>query len=259
MNVSREKAGRGFMKSSGQSDTFSYLAETKLAGAIVWLPTSTKNQSISMVVDSNVIADLELTTLISLEEQKIADLLENRPERRQFMLRRAFQRSFVKKITGWPGTLDKLPMQHRRDARPWCSFEPDICLSFSSSGNTAMACAARDTFVGIDIERLRAVSNPVALSTRFFDPLETTYLKSLPEPQQEIEFLKFWSIKEACLKAIGKGIVFGLETFSVSVKDHIYTVQPPSDFGQTPNWTVSFVDATKDCIAVLACYAPPQI
>ena len=244
------------MNSRVQSETFSYLAETKLAGAIAWLPSSTVNQSISVVVDSNFMDDAELTACLSLDERNLADLMQDSLERRHYIFRRAFQRSFTKNVTGWSDTLSKLPIRHQPDTRPHCSFAPDLCLSFSSSSNLAIAGAARNAFIGVDVEQLRQVSSPLALSTRFFNPSETAYLAALPKAQQEIEFLKFWSIKEACLKAIGKGVVFGLETFDVSVKDNIYSVKPSSNFGRSENWTVNLIAAPKDCITVLARYAP---
>ncbi len=220
-------------------------AASKLATSVVWLAGPKMHSSIAMLVDDGSLTEDELLTCLSVHEKSAAQTLGDRTEKRHFMLRRAFQRSFLGVVSDWQGAISEISSQHQRDTRPTCLAAPELCLSFSSSGVIAVACASRSAQLGIDIERLRTVGDPLALSTRFFNLQETAYLAALPKALQEIEFLKFWTIKEACLKAIGKGIVFGLDTFSIVVKAGNYSVNPAAAFGGMKNWTIEFLEVPE--------------
>ena len=63
---------------------------------------------------------------------------------------------------------------------------------------------------------MRPISNIVSLAKRFFTEKEASYLESL-SPQEKIEtFFRFWTAKEAYLKATGEGLG-GLDNIEVMV------------------------------------------
>jgi phosphopantetheinyl transferase len=230
--------------------------ETKLTNAINWLPRSDPGQFVGFVADDKLLKGVDFSQLISREELKFTEGLQNNVEVNHFILRRAFQRCFMKKVTAWQGHPSELPMQHQRDARPACLAAPDLCLSFSTSGTIAIAAASGGKHIGIDVETLRPVDNALALSTRFFNPSETAHLTSLAGKSQELEFLRFWTIKEACLKAAGKGIVDGLEKFLIVKNSGKYGVKPAPGMGREENWTIEALDLPANYIATLTTYAP---
>ena len=236
------------------SKTVGRLAEIKLAAAITWVPRANARQFVAFIVDDSTLDSRDLTILLSQDEKNITASLKEPVEVRHFVMRRSFQRSFMQKVTGWQGPLSQIPMHHSRDERAACALVPQLSLSFSSSGNIAMAAATHQRQTGIDIERLRAIDNAEALSTRFFNPLESAYLHSLVKQQQGLEFLRFWTIKEACLKAMGKGIVHGLETFVVSVNAEDYSINPPIGFGRPENWSIELIEVSSAHVAALACF-----
>jgi 4'-phosphopantetheinyl transferase len=55
------------------------------------------------------------------------------------------------------------------------------------------------------------------LAERFFHPEETAALLALDRSEQEQAFLQLWTAKEAVLKAMGRGIAFGLERLRLAV------------------------------------------
>src|SRR5208283_6184767 len=71
--------------------------------------------------------------------------------------------------------------------------------------------------LGVDIERVRPDVKTAELSERFFSSSERAALRSLPETLRVAAFYACWARKEAFLKAIGEGLGFPLEDFSVSV------------------------------------------
>jgi 4'-phosphopantetheinyl transferase len=65
---------------------------------------------------------------------------------------------------------------------------------------------------GLDVEPLdRRVD--LAVADRFFCPEEIDWLNGLPEAEQAEGFLRLWTLKEAFIKATGRGLSEGLDTF----------------------------------------------
>ena len=180
-------------------------------------------------------------------------MLQNMEEARHFALRRAFQRCFLKVVFNFKEPLPNLPLQQQRDAKPICDLSPAASISFSSSKTMAIAAMCESSNIGIDVEFMRPVSNVLPLAHRFFHKREALLLENLASPDLDTDFLKRWSIKEACLKAAGQGIVFGPEKFIV---DSNYHVEPPCEFGTAENWHLKFPKISDHHITALAIYEP---
>lgn len=84
-------------------------------------------------------------------------------------------------------------------------------FNLSHSGTLTALALARDVEVGVDVERPRRARDVLPLAQRFFAPAETAVLARLPAPAREAAFYALWTCKEAVLKALGRGIAFGLD------------------------------------------------
>ncbi|XP_064959773.1 uncharacterized protein LOC135609910 isoform X1 [Musa acuminata AAA Group] len=83
-------------------------------------------------------------------------------------------------------------------------------LQFNISHTSSMiACGVTvDVPIGIDIEekRRKPVNNILSLAHRYFSPYEVQYLASFMDPEsRQSEFLRLWTLKEAYVKALGRG------------------------------------------------------
>jgi 4'-phosphopantetheinyl transferase len=92
-------------------------------------------------------------------------------------------------------------------------------FNISHSHDLALFIFALHQPVGIDVEFIRDDFDFVPIAQRFFSKKETTDLLTLPPDQQLHAFFNCWSRKEAFIKAIGKGIFFALDEFSVEVSN----------------------------------------
>jgi 4'-phosphopantetheinyl transferase len=236
------------MKSNLPNTGIGLSAHKRIAETMVWLGSDT---AIAAFEDDGSLSEHAALNMLSTDEQSKAHTIIDHGDRRNFVFRRCFQRLFLKEVTQWPGALADLNLTHARDTRPFTTVYPHYSLSFSSSDNISIAAASRVSYIGVDIERLRPVGNSLELATRFFQSSEVAYLATVPESELDIEFLRFWTIKEACLKAIGKGIIYGLDRFAVSVRDDRYHILPPSEFGVGNNWQLVFPDAPANYVLVL--------
>lgn len=110
-------------------------------------------------------------------------------------------------------------------------------FNLSHSGRLALYIVAQGRDVGIDIEQINR-DRPVAeIITRFFTLSERAYLLSLPPKQQQAEFFRYWTCKEAQAKAHGGGIAQGLDQL---------------DLGEMLASTASFIYYDRWAIAPLA-------
>lgn len=99
-------------------------------------------------------------------------------------------------------------------AAPWNTL---LQFNWSHSAGKALIAVARGITPGIDIERIHARPRALDIAERFFHPKETAALIALDESQRERAFVQLWTGKEAVVKALGRGIAFGLQRFCVSV------------------------------------------
>ncbi|MBU7586765.1 MAG: 4'-phosphopantetheinyl transferase superfamily protein [Nostoc sp. TH1S01] len=81
-----------------------------------------------------------------------------------------------------------------------------LLFNLSHSQDLALCAVNYTRKIGIDLEYIRSVSDLEALAQRFFLPREYELVRSLPPHQQQEVFFRYWTCKEAYLKATGDGI-----------------------------------------------------
>lgn len=68
--------------------------------------------------------------------------------------------------------------------------------------------------VGVDVEKSARAARALALAERYFSASEAVALRTLPAAEQQKRFLDLWTLKEAYIKACGKGLAIPLRQFS---------------------------------------------
>lgn len=222
-----------------------------IADRMIWALPSSSSIAVAACIDDKSLVDDELYSQLSDVEIEKANSLTDAEEKRHFVFRRCFQRLFLAEVLGSAGPLRDIRIEHRRDSPPRSADEPGLKLSFSSTGTTVLACATSHHDVGIDVEKLRSVVNPTALSKRFFTPREAQSIAKLAEDEQNNAFLHYWTAKEAGLKAIGKGIVSGLNSFVISEQDGKYVAEFTAESAKTSLWTLQYLGFLPNHIVAL--------
>jgi 4'-phosphopantetheinyl transferase len=113
---------------------------------------------------------------------------------------------------------DQVMLTHGEYGRPALAKSHDQPLGFnwSHSGNQALIAIGRGIEPGIDIERLRSRPRALEIAARYFSDDEAAALAALPASVRPTAFLELWTAKEAVLKALGRGLAFGLDRLSVA-------------------------------------------
>lgn len=90
-------------------------------------------------------------------------------------------------------------------------------FNLSHSHELAILAVTLNNAVGVDVEYIVRPADYLALAKRFYSASEYQALVDLPVEQQTLGFFQAWTRKEAFIKAIGHGLSYGLEQFSVSL------------------------------------------
>lgn len=99
------------------------------------------------------------------------------------------------------------------DGRPDTSAQPPGWrLSLSHSGDMAGCAVSRNAAIGLDIEPLTRRPQWQKVVSRWFAPEEQDWLLARDSSEA---FLQVWTLKEAWLKATGRGIANNLRTLRV--------------------------------------------
>jgi len=89
-------------------------------------------------------------------------------------------------------------------------------FNWSHSGDFALIGIGRCCTPGVDIERRRHRARALDIAEHYFCKEELAVLASAPQGARGDEFLRLWTAKEAVLKALGRGIAFGLDRLLVA-------------------------------------------
>lgn len=84
------------------------------------------------------------------------------------------------------------------DGKPFLKKYPEIFFNLSHSGNI-ITCVISDKEVGVDVEHMRSFNEKI--SGRIFTDGEKKIAKG-----EEKNYLRFWTMKEACAKLRGSGL-----------------------------------------------------
>ena len=95
-----------------------------------------------------------------------------------------------------------ITVEHDAHGAPFLPSHPGIYISISHCSGAVAVAVSNDVVVGIDIERRRKVSE--GLMERVCTPQELESIHSSADPT--MQFLRFWTCKEAVLKMRRTGI-----------------------------------------------------
>jgi 4'-phosphopantetheinyl transferase len=131
---------------------------------------------------------------------------------------------------------------------PWNQL---LQFNWSHSGDKAVIAVARGVVPGIDIEQIRPRPRAMQLARRFFHPDEVAALAALDTAELECRFLELWTGKEAVLKALGRGVAFGLHRLLLKVsrgESGLLWL----DEGDAKTWQLKRLAVDADYVASLA-------
>lgn len=188
-------------------------------------------------VDVNVADDMldALANLLTIPERARADRYRFSEDRRRSIVARAATRRFIGRYLGIDPSA--LIIDEEEFGKPVLRGR-EIEFNASHSGDLVALAFAKETAVGVDVERRRTLTDTLALARRYFSAEEVANVESADDAGHA--FFSIWTAKEAIVKASGKGIATGdLRGFTVPFRD-------PELRLVVDGWNVAAVDPNRD-------------
>jgi 4'-phosphopantetheinyl transferase len=131
---------------------------------------------------------------------------------------------------------------------------PPLRFNVSHSGQVALLAFRLGREIGVDVEEVRTAPDLAGIARRFFTPVESAGILSLPPAGQPDAFYACWTRKEAYLKAIGKGIAAGVASVEIfTAPDGRPALRTPApEAVPLRDWTIRDLPAGEGYFAALA-------
>lgn len=128
---------------------------------------------------------------------------------------------------------------------------PPLRFNLTHSRGAVALAVSRTREVGIDVEERGRPADYLGLAERFFADPEWHHLRGLPAEHLPDAFFAIWTLKEAFVKGIGRGLSFPLEAFCFDLDGRRLTrFRPLADF-VSPDWYFQQFDlGERHCGAV---------
>ncbi|WP_213271688.1 4'-phosphopantetheinyl transferase superfamily protein [Hyphomonas sp.] len=154
-----------------------------------------------------------LAECLSEDEIRRADRFATAELRRRWIAGRAGMRNILASSLGVPAS--RLVFEAGPHGRPsLCG--PDCPFSFNLSHSASLAAfAICSAPVGIDVEEIKAL--PEGVAKMMFSAPEVAALEAEPEDKQAQAFFRYWTAKEAILKARGTGLSVSGRSFTIDI------------------------------------------
>ncbi len=157
----------------------------------------------------------ELAAGLDAEERARRDRLVREVDRRQYEIFHGAVRAVLAGYLGLPPAdlrFETGPHGKPRLAGP----AGGLAFNLSHSGDRLLLACARGRTLGVDVERRDRANDLDGVAARFFHPDECAALAALPAAARRERFLRWWTAREAWLKAHGTGLTEQLAALDFS-------------------------------------------
>jgi 4'-phosphopantetheinyl transferase len=209
----------------------------------VWLGTLVKE------TDNN-----NLWPLLSKAEQNKASLIKSDIQRVQYIEVRAKLRWVLASFINIKP--QQLIFALEKHGKPYLPEYSDYHFNISHSGDQLAIAVAKHCPLGVDIEQWKRKADFEALVKRCFATEEQLYWQALADEHKKREFYRFWTRKEAFVKATGRGIALGLDQCVVSPENLAAFLKIPSDYCPASDWKIldlNFPEGFSGALVARAC------
>lgn len=158
--------------------------------------------------------DERLRVILDQSELERAARFRSRESRQRFTVKHAIRRRLLAEYLG--GAPEGIGFVTTLSGKPRIDAAERLDFSDAASGGIAVYAVALDMRLGIDVEQIRPVPDAQRIVERFGSAAEVAGYRQLPSADRDVAFLRWWTAKEAYVKALGSGLLGALDRFSVS-------------------------------------------
>ena len=137
---------------------------------------------------------------------------------------------------------EKIRIKKTEYGKPYLADYPELAFNLSHTADRLMIAVGRNCQLGVDIEICKPRVNLSGLVNKCFAEEEAAHWTQLPETQKNQAFYRFWTRKEAFVKATGHGISLGLNHCVINPENPTEFIRVPDLYGQASAWHVQDID-----------------
>ena len=156
----------------------------------------------------------ELKGSLSFDERMKAESFHFERDRSRFIAAHGILRRILASyLSVDPGAIR---FRYERDGKPRLQNafgKPGIQFNLSHSEGLALYVFTQGHEVGVDLERIRDLPEMEQIVDQFFSVREQVVFHTLPTSEKHETFFKWWTRKEAFVKAVGEGLSYPLHGF----------------------------------------------
>jgi 4'-phosphopantetheinyl transferase len=193
-------------------------------------------------------------SLLSADERLRAGRFRSPIDRRRFSVRRGALRELLARRLGCEPS--NVSITQNAFGKPRVEGA-DVKFSLSHSHGMALYAFARGPEIGCDIEWQDARFATSKTAELCLSGLELESLRSLPERRRIQAFFKYWTCKEAYLKARGVGLAFPPQAITVSGGGAPCFIALPDD--EPAEWSLAHLELPTGYVGALAVRGPVPI
>jgi 4'-phosphopantetheinyl transferase len=160
----------------------------------------------------------EAVSLLSPAERSRFDRFIRDEDRRGYALAHALLRNTLSSLIG--SKPEALTFEADSYGKPRLSAPADVSFSLTHTNGLVACAVARGREIGIDAEAIDRPIDAHGIANRYFTESETGYITEGKGEQKHERFFEVWTLKEAFLKATGRGMSQSLEAISFELEEN---------------------------------------
>jgi 4'-phosphopantetheinyl transferase len=131
---------------------------------------------------------------------------------------------------------EKIRINKTEHGKPYLPDTPELVFNLTHSADMLVIAVGWNCQLGVDVEFCKPRTNLIGLVEKCFGEEESAYWLKLPEAQKTLEFYRFWTRKEAFVKATGRGLGLGLNHCVINPENQAEFLRVPAEYGQASMW-----------------------
>ncbi|HET7313273.1 4'-phosphopantetheinyl transferase family protein [Salinisphaera sp.] len=166
-----------------------------------------------------------LAALSAAERDRYARF-NNRKRGREYLASRWLLRQHLAGQLAAPA--ESLAIDYPTGAPPHCAAG-GFYLGISHSGPACLCVISNTAHTGCDIEHIRSRrGDPRRIAEHYFHPDEARALAGVAPALRRADFHRLWTLKEAGLKTLGRGLAAGLRRPRFILRPALRCIEPPA-------------------------------
>lgn len=157
-----------------------------------------------------------LTASLSPDERDRADRFRFAQDRSRFIAARGQLRAVLGRYLMRPP--EEVRLSYSEYGKPRLENDASLYFNISHSQSLALFAFTQCGAVGVDVERIRYDASLDQVARTVFAPGEIETLHAAASEERAFLFFRYWTGKEACVKAVGAGLSLPLTGFQICLE-----------------------------------------